>query len=851
MTFIIALLVAVCFSFAAEWTEFTEKPKLVESSGGSYYEISSAKELAWFSKEVASGKKGINAVLKNDINLWNPASGDTNYWSSIGPADTLAFEGVFDGNGKTIWGARSVYKGENQDTLVNGFFRYVGESGVVKNLSLKHAFFKTVYAGSDTITDTSAEDAAAPQLYSAVGGIVGYNKGLLQNVSFVGDSVVAAGDSKITSGAATGNIYIVCYIAGNIAAINAGTIDGFESASQINIKNKDVMSLSFNIGYIGGVVGINRGSIKNGVNREYVNLPNIGFVGGICGYNYGSIENVENKGEVYNNEGNSGGVTGYNLGTIRKAVVMTSVRGNAAYGAYGGGIAAYNNGTITESGIFQTKGANLSVSKRAQEYEMMGVSILKAEGNAGGIAGTQGPDGVIENCGAAIWMIGIAISSTVKSKNLYSAGLVGLDSGSVIGSYAANSTLLQGDKYKPMYYIVDSTKKHESNHYDSTYLSAKFADENAGLPTSTMRSAKYAWLLNTQMGTAKNNGVWTYDDWYPIIANLDRIPTYRVTRYVNNAVYDTVYTNYQGHAIWGENVPEDENGNSLARWEFRNGTSAVEVPSSNVFKSDTSVHAVMGSKEKLTFTVTFVNLNDTILQKIENVPYGTLPEYSGADMFRDSTGQKYRYTFKGWNPSITEVHYDQVYKAVYDSTIRIYDVRYYATCGNRVQTTSERVYYGNKLSACQYFYPSSCSDSLYEYVYKGFTVNCDSFIVQNDTTIYAVYDTIPLSSSATGLSSSSEKAESSSSAKIVELSSSSQKESFNFAGAGSHIKFNIDGRTVYLDGAKASDWVAVFDLQGNLVKRANSVNGRVILQMNMSGTYILRYGSETYRFLIK
>ena len=94
---------------------------------------------------------------------------------------------------------------------------------------------------------------------------------------------------------------------------------------------------------------------------------------------------------------------------------MTSVRGNAAYGAYGGGIAAYNNGTITESGIFQTKGANLSVSKRAQEYEMMGVSILKAEGNAGGIAGTQGPDGVIENCGAAIWMIGIAISSTVKS----------------------------------------------------------------------------------------------------------------------------------------------------------------------------------------------------------------------------------------------------------------------------------------------------------------------------------------------------------------------------------------------------------------------------------------------------
>ena len=97
MLFIVALLLAASLSFATDWVDVAVKHKLVESSGDSYYEISSAKELAWFSKEVASGKTGINAVLKNDIVLWNPASGDTNYWNPIGPSDSLAFEGTFEG----------------------------------------------------------------------------------------------------------------------------------------------------------------------------------------------------------------------------------------------------------------------------------------------------------------------------------------------------------------------------------------------------------------------------------------------------------------------------------------------------------------------------------------------------------------------------------------------------------------------------------------------------------------------------------------------------------------------------------------------------------------------------------
>ena len=95
MFFICAILFAACCSFAADWSDVATKPSQVQVDGKPYYEISSAKELAWFSNEVASGKNNINAILKNDIVLWDSVSGDTNYWTPIGLSQNLAYEGVF------------------------------------------------------------------------------------------------------------------------------------------------------------------------------------------------------------------------------------------------------------------------------------------------------------------------------------------------------------------------------------------------------------------------------------------------------------------------------------------------------------------------------------------------------------------------------------------------------------------------------------------------------------------------------------------------------------------------------------------------------------------------------------
>lgn len=87
---------------------------------------------AWAAEKAANGWKRCNAVLENDIVMPAPAAGESN-WTPV-----ENYDGVFDGNGKTISGL--VIRGATTDN--QGFFaNIVGNSdeiGVVKNLTLKN-----------------------------------------------------------------------------------------------------------------------------------------------------------------------------------------------------------------------------------------------------------------------------------------------------------------------------------------------------------------------------------------------------------------------------------------------------------------------------------------------------------------------------------------------------------------------------------------------------------------------------------------------------------------------------------------------------------------------------------------
>ena len=70
-----------------------------------------------------------------------------------------------------------------------------------------------------------------------------------------------------------------------------------------------------------------------------------------------------------------------------------------------------------------------------------------------------------------------------------------------------------------------------------------------------------------------------------------------------------------------------------------------------------------------TFTVTWKNEDGTVLETDERVPYGTTPQYNGAEPQKASTDSNV-YKFKGWSPEVKGVTADTAYIATYDEFSR-------------------------------------------------------------------------------------------------------------------------------------------------------------------------------------
>jgi len=226
--------------------------------------------------------------------------------------------------------------------------------------------------------------------------------------------------------------------------------------------------------------------------------------------------------------------------------------------------------------------------------------------------------------------------------------------------------------------------------HDGTVLET---DEN--VPYGTMPT--YDGTMPEKETDEQNSYV--FMGWSPEITAVTSEVTYTAQFVLETQTHTVTWENYDGTELEkDENVPfgsmpsydgEEPVRKSNARYNF------VFVgwdPEISAVTGDV-VYVAQYELEARTYTVTWVNYDDTVLEIDENVPYGTMPSYNGKTPERSPSDEINGFVFYGWGPKVSAVKSDVVYKAHYDVVIRTYTITWVNHDGT-VLEIDENVPYG-------------------------------------------------------------------------------------------------------------------------------------------------------------
>lgn len=297
------------------------------------WQISTGNELAWFAEFVngtqTSSVLGASqdAVLNADIDLgggsWTPIGAKAGYTQKT-------YNGVFDGNGRTVKGLNI-----NSAADCQGFFGKTAAAAHIKNLTLEGNVKNTSSSGYYT------------------GGICGYNQGEIINCVNNADVAANGSYSGGICGYSSGGSISGCVNNGLISYETGtgqykGGIAGEVRYTEVS-QCVNAGSVEANGTYAGGLAGrIYSGTaVSDSFNKGAVS-SNAYTAGGFAGGTYGSnsnirIENCYSIGEVKNSPGNCGAFIGYyNGGTVSNCYCLIEKDSgiNSALNGVGGGTVA-------------------------------------------------------------------------------------------------------------------------------------------------------------------------------------------------------------------------------------------------------------------------------------------------------------------------------------------------------------------------------------------------------------------------------------------------------------------------------------------------------------------------------
>lgn len=353
---------------------------------------------------------------KTKLTIQNATNGATQNALSVGglnPSNNGAFKGGVSLN--ALADGRYDF-GTARGALAGGIIGYATPNTVLENCknygTVAHKCAAGGFAGWNEGTITGGNMAASlgnrETGYTYLGGVAGVNGGLIQS-AYPAQGCAVRGDSYV----------------GGIAGVNLG---GNAAASTrkgliICTENNSTGTVEANR-YAGGVAGANVGSISlSGQLQSSVTATD--YAGGVAGIN-------TDKGSIYGDENATGavsgsvtaanyagGVAGTNRAEITRVENRASVRASTQYA---GGIAGVNDA-----------GGKISACVHAQNQ------VYATNGEAGGIAGNNNKDALIENVQVKADVT--AANGTAGGVTATNFGTIGQDSELESSSSVSNCTI--------------------------------------------------------------------------------------------------------------------------------------------------------------------------------------------------------------------------------------------------------------------------------------------------------------------------------------------------------------------------------------------------------------------------
>lgn len=309
---------------------------------------------------------------KTKLTIQNATNGATENALSVGglnPSNNGAFKGGVSLN--ALADGRYDFD-DMRGALAGGIIGYATPNTTLKDCTnygtVAHKCAAGGFAGWNEGTITGGRMAASlgnrETGYTYLGGVAGVNGGLIQS-AYPAQGCAVRGDSYV----------------GGIAGVNLGGDAAASKGLIICTENNSTGTVEANK-YAGGVAGANVGSISlSGQLQSSVTAT--GYAGGVAGINTdkGSIYGAENATGAVSGSvtaaNYAGGVAGTNRAEITRVENHASVRASTKYA---GGIAGEN-----------AAGGKISACVHAQNQ------VYATNGEAGGIAGNNNKDALIEN----------------------------------------------------------------------------------------------------------------------------------------------------------------------------------------------------------------------------------------------------------------------------------------------------------------------------------------------------------------------------------------------------------------------------------------------------------------------